>query len=458
MSRREEQLDLFAAVCNGELSARQQAALESALLDNPAAQAQYLNYITLHSHLRASFVSVPIPALAGIREPRTRTPKLPVLSPVEGRRSRSVWYAAALIALVLTAWILFLPEPRTLNSRRPPAPVATLLQTDNATFADSPAPMNLGGSLPAGPIKLTSGSAQVMFASTAVVDLAGPCEFEMTGPNRGRLTAGTLEAFVPENASGFTVDLPGEIEVIDLGTRFFVTIDASGRGDIVVHDGAVQVRGPLGSHRMLAGQQAAIEGRVVRVFEQPADRPNELLTRLSQPPLDADFAATNVWTLRGHVNVSHDTDRIPTAEPFLGFNIGQHAPNGVAERRFVTRPGQAYELRIGLGKYLGGEQRPAQVRVQVIDDLAPASQAADEHILMDQTAAVHKGSRAMPVTLKYFTWRFTADTQRARVRLADASADQAINFDTYVGHFQIRPITPTKTPEHPLTSTQGESP
>jgi len=98
---------------------------------------------------------------------------------------------------------------------------------------------------------LKSGSAQIMFHSGAVVDLTSPCEFELTGPNRGRLTAGSLEALVPDRATGFTVDLPGGESMIGLGARFKLHVDQDRSSLLRVIEGAVELRSPAGETRRL---------------------------------------------------------------------------------------------------------------------------------------------------------------------------------------------------------------
>jgi len=211
--------------------------------------------------------------------PRDQNKTSPMASP------RAVGVAlAATILLAVTAWFALPDFSNPQSEIRNPqseirnpksfASVATLTHIENAAFADTPAPMNLGGSLPAGPIQLTSGSAQIMFASTAVVDLTGPCEFEMTGPNRGRLAAGHLEAFVPEVAQGFTVDLPGGAQVIDLGTRFELHADPRGAARLHVFDGAVDFRAPGGQTRRVGPTQIAVldsHGRI-DIRARPDDR------------------------------------------------------------------------------------------------------------------------------------------------------------------------------------------
>jgi hypothetical protein len=123
-------------------------------------------------------------------------------------------------------------------------------------FADRTAPVTLGGELPPGILQLESGVAQVMFKSGAVVDLSGPCTFDMTESNRGRLLNGTLEAYVPPAARGFTVEVRDVLRVIDLGTRFRLAADAD-RVQVQVDEGQVQVVRLDSSGRVIESQTLA---------------------------------------------------------------------------------------------------------------------------------------------------------------------------------------------------------
>jgi len=151
---------------------------------------------------------------------------------------------AAAVMLALTHWVMQpnaeQSEPQTRGPRT--SHVALLTDTRKAVFAERHAPVKLGDALEAGPIDLVPGHAQLMFESGAVVDLTGPCQFSMTGPNRGRLSAGSLAAFVPEKARGFTVDLPDGIEVVDLGTRFTTSTQPRIGSMIEIAEGRVEVR------------------------------------------------------------------------------------------------------------------------------------------------------------------------------------------------------------------------
>jgi len=253
--------------------------LETLLLQSPEARRLYLRY-TLET------VSLRRWAQSRVQGPRIRdqgsgTRDQNKTSPMASPRAVGVALAATIL-LAVTAWFALPDFSNPQSEIRNPqsfASVATLTNIENAAFADTPAPMNLGGSLPAGPIQLTSGTAQIMFASTAVVDLTGPCEFEMTGPNRGKLTAGTLEAFVPESASGFTVDLPGGARVVDLGTRFSLLTRREGDSFVRVHEGRVRLQPPSGETEPVTihpGQGAQIS---------PAGHPLQRLNTYQQPQL-----------------------------------------------------------------------------------------------------------------------------------------------------------------------------
>lgn len=160
---------------------------------------------------------------------RRRATSSPMLSTRPDRgRSVGVWAvlaAAAAIALAAGVWFAFLPESRTPKPEPSGASPAVAMLSDlspgsmlaGAGLTPTPA---IGGDLAAGALHLASGKAQILFRSGAVVDMVGPCEFAMTGPNRGTLTTGLIEAYVPPGARRFTIDTPTGLRVVDLGTRF----------------------------------------------------------------------------------------------------------------------------------------------------------------------------------------------------------------------------------------------
>lgn len=159
--------------------------------------------------------------------------------------------AAAMIGLAVTAWFVWWGGDHASTDNRVSRSHAVAMLSDispgsvlNADSVVGGQSLSIGGDLTAGPIRLTSGKAQIMFRSGAVVDMVGPCNFAMTGPNRGTLVRGLIQAFVPPNAHGFAIDTPTGLRVIDLGTRFTLQcgIDpAIGSDRVRVVDGIVQV-------------------------------------------------------------------------------------------------------------------------------------------------------------------------------------------------------------------------
>ncbi|MBI1370826.1 MAG: hypothetical protein GC162_19505 [Planctomycetes bacterium] len=149
--------------------------------------------------------------------------------------------------------------------------VAVLTSAEDASFIGTDANVTPGSELEPGMLRLASGSAQVMFKSTAVVDLTGPAAFELTGVNAGYLRHGQIEAYVPERAHGFTIN-GSTFSVVDMGTAFKMRIDADGRGEIYVTSGWVQLRpAATGSDIVLlhAGEGSMIDagGKVIAVVE-----------------------------------------------------------------------------------------------------------------------------------------------------------------------------------------------
>ncbi|MBI1368763.1 MAG: hypothetical protein GC162_08945 [Planctomycetes bacterium] len=324
--------DLIELLIEDRIADDQLAALEKAVLSDRAAARAYIT--ALHRHA----------AIARLMHPADPAHRLDAGSPsawratevtpskptptLSGASPRSVWYAkgfrvqgsgfsfkarAALAALiVIAASLLFDFLPSTPHSQLPaphsaaPASYAILSDLSNdAQFADGE--RSLGEGLTT-PIHLTAGRAQLMFKSTAVVDLTGPCEFEMIGPNRGRLNAGKLEAYVPENAHGFSVALSDGSRVVDLGTRFEITATEDHRSWVNVTQGRVRIEPRVGAMQIVAagGQMLIDDGRCI--IGEP----------INLPLVNADFE-----------DASLDDGQILARQTIAGWNLIGDAPVGV---------------------------------------------------------------------------------------------------------------------------------
>ncbi|MBI1370184.1 MAG: hypothetical protein GC162_16215 [Planctomycetes bacterium] len=253
---------------HGRLSDDEQTGLESILRDSAEARRMYGQWMTEAVILRRWANCQPAAQAAEQNEQRIPHATLAKVYRVWLTPQVYAFAAALAIAAVSIAfYFVARPSPTDHRIAKPDAymmpGVATLTDTQDAKF-DGETPQ-LGSALPSGPIRLASGKAQILFASDAVVELSGPCHFELTGENHGKLIAGTLEAYVPEKAHGFTVDLPDGARVVDLGTRYMVRAVTGEPSCIRVMEGSVRV-----SRRDDGESMDMIAGSTIRVSP---DRP-----------------------------------------------------------------------------------------------------------------------------------------------------------------------------------------
>ncbi|MBI1369621.1 MAG: hypothetical protein GC162_13325 [Planctomycetes bacterium] len=227
-----ELVRLLTALLDGSLSTDEHAALLQAAAGDARAQHDYLDLVEMHAMLswqyRAASVEIrPMPLHANNNA---------------SRRLIVVAIAAVLAGLCMIIGLRYLADRPSIRPVSRDQSVALLTNAQDAVFADADASLQLGSTLPPGRVQLTSGSAQFMLNSGAVVDLTGPCEFELTGTNGGFLKNGRLQVFVPDKARGFTLTTPGRVRMIDLGTEFASIVRPSGRVELHVLVGEVELR------------------------------------------------------------------------------------------------------------------------------------------------------------------------------------------------------------------------
>ncbi|MCB1230712.1 MAG: FecR domain-containing protein [Verrucomicrobiae bacterium] len=120
-----------------------------------------------------------------------------------------------------------------------PVPLNPVTADADAT-EESPAIVADDGWVRPGRLTLKSGVAEVTFNSGARVFLQGPAVFEVERPNRAFLESGRLTAEVPKPATGFVINTP-RVNVVDLGTRFGLSVEKSGDTEVHVMQGVVEV-------------------------------------------------------------------------------------------------------------------------------------------------------------------------------------------------------------------------
>lgn len=269
-----EMQPLIDGMFDGTLDDDERHELSQWIAADRANAAAYARQAVLHAAIRQAYTEQLAP-LATFDS--STAPTESVLANAGRRVSRFVTRSAAIAAgivivgVVAAMYTLDSDRPSTIDADPQAAGAIAALAdfSEDAIFADGG--RRRGSALGPGPIQLQSGQAQIRFASAAMVKLTGPCEFEMTGPNRARLNAGTLRAFVPRQSAGFTIDVPGG-RIVDLGTEFDVHVSGGGVVELYVAEGRVEFHrdaGPDDQPVQLTTRQAlrvdARAGRVERI-------------------------------------------------------------------------------------------------------------------------------------------------------------------------------------------------
>jgi hypothetical protein len=171
------------------------------------------------------------PQSASASDPEPMRPRAGWLGGILGRFP---WRIAAAILLPLTlaivGWMVF----------RPAVSSATLATSVDAQWDSGAAGPTSGERLPAKTLNLKSGLAEMRLASGASVIVEGPAKFRVGQDNAVDLDSGRLTAVVPVAAHGFSVRTPSAV-VVDLGTDFGVSVNASGETTVSVFQGRVEV-------------------------------------------------------------------------------------------------------------------------------------------------------------------------------------------------------------------------
>ena len=222
---------------DGQLTAYEIEQLEEQLLQDPALLAEYCDFLDTEFMLAWELKCRGASDLGS--QVRHIAPPSALWVPLSPRAA--AWIIPLLLvgAGCLAAWGL---TARGLVTARPSEAgraAAVLSRADAAVWKAKPA-LSAGRPLPAGPLALVEGAAQLSFASGAIVAVQAPSEFEVLGPNRLLLRQGRIAPFVPEKAKGFTVVSPTG-EVVDLGTEFSVSVGHDGTTNVFVIDGEVDV-------------------------------------------------------------------------------------------------------------------------------------------------------------------------------------------------------------------------
>ena len=424
--------DLIQRYISGNITDAEARVLEQQLKLDPELRDWYLDALNLDSALEAAaesaqaVLSLPMPISQRALMNAAASPAKPWRMFLPS--------AAAAAALVFCGALLWQVWGRD-------AKIAELVDVQRARWDGSTLSTEPGSRLGVGRLRLAEGLACLRFARGAEVTLEGPAELELVGEQVCRLHRGSLVAHVPEAARGFSV-LTRSAMLIDYGTEFGITADASGQARVHVMQGEVELRHTMGSTpiRLTARQMTDITLNDLR-----PPRPFETEPRLSDMPLAADGFTATLTTRVGRGAAAYvseprtgenQSDSLlllkNCAEPGYGrkvllrFDLGEMSElEPVREAQLVLNFGPT-----GLGYASHGDEARIAVYA-LIDDLADEWEAASvswdtqpafaaDAGGVDERKAVRIGSFTVPRGVQ--TGAFTIDSPHlvSRIR-ADAN-------------------------------------
>lgn len=208
------------------------------------------------------------------------------------RRTFIGWVASiAAILLFGGAAILWWAKMPSDNTVGADIAVAEVVDEGGITWTNGTTALRPDRSVYPGRLEFESGLLTLRFRSGATVTFRGASSIQIESDMLVRLDRGQATAQVPHWAKGFTIETK-YVKVVDLGTQFGVMAGSDSSTDVVIFEGAVDVK-PTGGpesvqKRLVQGQAARInsDGAINRIAEVHGDSKNGWSTAIdsSAPP------------------------------------------------------------------------------------------------------------------------------------------------------------------------------
>jgi ferric-dicitrate binding protein FerR (iron transport regulator) len=345
-------LDLLAALCDGTLDAAGCAELQRRVIGDPAAAALYVEYMHLHAAVPQQLdLHIPAPTLPSPHASSLDTPaaanRRAQLRGAAFRKPAAYALAAAVLLFACGVAIYRLaprPGPEAVESPGP-AFVSVVDSTGDLFVGDDFG--YAGGHFGAAMYDLASGSAEFLLSNSVAVRLGGKTRLTLHSPMHATLARGSATFDCPPEAKGFTVDLPDQTRIVDLGTTFRVQVDEAGNSSVRVTKGTVNCVGsnPPWSESLAMGDALWLRHRTRGIEARVAD----LSDGLSTGRLDVGQARVDLYLDAHFTGVSPALSGLPAIIPPRGAGSG--------------RPGDGYQFTL---------KQPARLFLLVHDRGDPA--------------------------------------------------------------------------------------
>ena len=294
MNHRDPRSDLIGAYLDGRASADDIRRLEGILRTDADFRRLFLEHLNIDGAL-GEFAGLAdgaaeVPARVQPRRLRRR-------SNAAGLVPRAARLAVAACAAAGVAVLVLLLRPLSLS----PDTVTRIEVVESSQGSDYSPGQLLGEPS----VSIDRGRVTLQLDDGPTLDLSAPADVEVINGMHVHVHGGDVTVDVGDQATGFIVDTTAA-RVVDLGTRFAVNVGETGETDVVVLEGEIEVREPLGSDRtfpygnLMAGDAltvaasnmtrrltaVAMEPRVTRLgrAEQPG-----VVTGVSDNVTDPDY-------------------------------------------------------------------------------------------------------------------------------------------------------------------------
>ncbi len=212
----------FALIDNylgGRASADEVQALETRLKADSELREAFLRY----AHVDAALKTMVRPsAQIPLAEPKAKATIW---------RAQTVRWAAAAVLLLAGALALWVPRGVEVLVMTVSNDAASIWKKENTHRLRD--------------LKLDRGSLQIRLSSGVVMDVTAPVHLRLDDAMHATLLSGCVTADVGEYGHGFTIDT-SSARVVDLGTRFGVSLMEDGDTEVAVFQGMVEVHEPKG--------------------------------------------------------------------------------------------------------------------------------------------------------------------------------------------------------------------
>ncbi|MEI7534795.1 MAG: FecR domain-containing protein [Verrucomicrobiae bacterium] len=316
------------AVLEGTASEAQLDQFQQQLRGSAAVRKAYAQQTQIHALLIWQQGRVAVPTSV-VLSPMDFAPASPTLFsqwlgnliPIWGRVLAGA--AAVMMILGLTFWFGFGQSQKNSSvAVHKNLPVAAQKGISVDILAASESPYQVGQRVVLERLEMKIGSLRFRISSGAVVDVEGPVDLEFVDAMRLRLLRGNVTTDVGTEAKGFVVDT-ASARVLDLGTRFGVSVGDDGATDVVVLQGEVEV------HR--AGEPLTLESRLASLYEGDAARMasrEAKIQRLQAAALSGDRLAISGLNAPASSVVTDVTDNIKKANFYRCYTI---VPGGMTQ-------------------------------------------------------------------------------------------------------------------------------